>query len=116
MWIFGSDYFVSVVADRESKDRVLVRSRLEGDIQRFLGDESMAEVFEDTRADYFYRAFAQRHEFEAAMARHARGIDYDNFKGTVADEARHHLYMNVWSIMEAAQRRERRGVANKREG
>ena len=116
MWIFGSDYFVSVVADRESKDRVLVRSRLEGDIQRFLGGESMAEVFEDGRADYFYRAFVHRDEFEAAMARHAKGIDYDNFKSTVSDEQRHRLYMNVWSIMEAAQRRERLGVANRREG
>ncbi len=98
MWIFQNEAFLSVVAERGGTGRVLVRSRIEGDIQRAL---PAAEVFEDASADYRYRAFVSKADLKASLADAVDAIDYDNFKNSVRDRKRHDAYMNVWGAMAA---------------
>ncbi len=96
MWIFLNDAYLSVVAERGDTGRVLVRSRVERDIQRAL---PAAEVFEDTSADYRYRAFVSKDDLKQALCGAVDRIDYDNFKNSVPDPTRHHAYMKVWQAM-----------------
>ncbi len=101
MWVFQNKSFVSVVAHRTQKDRLLVRSRVEGDIQRAV---PVAQVFEDLNADYRYRAVVTRAQFKKAMNDAVDRIDYANFKGSIGikkkeDRDRHDAYMGVWSVM-----------------
>lgn len=39
-----------------------------------------------------------------AMAQAVEDLDYGNFKGSVADPARHDAYLDVWTQMVRAQR------------
>jgi hypothetical protein len=96
MWIFTSDSFLSVVAHRDKPDQLLVRSRIEGDIQRAIPE---ADVFEDPRADYRYRAVVPSEVFKAALNQAADRITYHNFKDSIKDSKRKHAAMDVWSVM-----------------
>ena len=98
MWVFQNDSFLSVVAHRDRPDYLLVRSRVAGDIERAVPG---AETFEDSTADYRYRAVVPREAFRAAMAEAVDGIDYDNFKGSIApsDAARSAAYHEVWGVV-----------------
>ncbi len=96
MWIFLNDAALSVVEDRADPKRLLVRSRVKGDIQTAL---PLADVFEDLEADYRYRAFVPREDLKDALARAVDGIDYANFKGSVKQRRRHLAYMDVWGAM-----------------
>ena len=55
MWLFTSKSFLSVVADKENPkgDRLLVRSRIAGDIEELFPS---ADVMETPYADYRFRA------------------------------------------------------------
>ena len=55
MWLFTSKSFLSVVADKENPtgDRLLVRSRIAGDIEEVFPD---ANVMETCNADYRFRS------------------------------------------------------------
>ena len=55
MWLFTSKSFLSVVSDKENPtgDRLLVRSRIMGDIEEVFPD---ADVMETPYADYRFRA------------------------------------------------------------
>lgn len=59
MWLFTSNSFVSVVADRDDTQspRLLVRARIEGDIDQLFPN---VEVMETLLADYRYRAWVDR--------------------------------------------------------
>lgn len=96
MWIFLNNAALSVVAHRELPGTLLVRSRIEGDIQRAIPS---AKVFENPSADYRYRANVSRAVFAAALVSAAEAIDYGNFKGSVKDRVRHEAYMAVWEAM-----------------
>lgn len=106
MWIFLSDSFVSVVADRNDPARLLVRARRPGDIEAFLAPVTLPREFavtESPDADYKFRAFVPREVIARATVAHASAIDYSNFKNTVREPARHSAYMDVWSVMHAYQ-------------
>lgn len=98
MWVFQNHAFVSVVSHRTQRDRLLVRSRIAGDVERAV---PVANVFEDPSADYRYRAIVSRDEFKRAMSDAVDRIDYDNFKGSIPnrDRVRHDAYMGVWGVM-----------------
>ena len=105
MWIFLNDAFLSIVADRNSDDMLLVRARKNGHIEAIFGD------FEVTRtptpaADYLYRAFIPRHVVAKVVAQRIGNIDYDNFKNSVSDEAYHDACTDVWSAMYGYQHNE----------
>lgn len=101
MWVFLNNAFVSIVQHRDDADLVLVRGRLDGDVQRFMG-EHMPEgvtVERTPRADYLFRAVVPRSAVNAAMQASVNRIDYPNFKNSVADHTRHDAYTACWSAM-----------------
>ena len=101
MWLCTSDSFLSVVADRDNPDRLLVRARIAGHIEQIFPD---AKVFTDNQADYLYRAFIHREVVAQVVAANIGKIDYDNFKDSVKDQDLHSAYSRFWGIMEALQR------------
>lgn len=96
MWVLMNDSYLSVVKHLDKLDTLLVRSRIEGDIQRAIPD---AEVYEDPHADYRYRADLPADQFKQAMTRAIDKIDYGNFKASVKDHKRHNVYMQVWKVL-----------------
>lgn len=98
MWLFTSNTFVSVVADRDDTQspRLLVRARIEGDIDQLFPD---AEVMETPLADYRYRAWVDRQAVSNAFKKQVEGLTYTNFKNSVKDKERLRPFMNVWQAM-----------------
>jgi hypothetical protein len=99
MWVFQNKSFLSVVAHKDQSGYLLVRSRIKGDIESALPD---AKVFEDTSADYRYRAIVSRDDFKNALSEAVDRIDYFNFKASVPGKARHDAYFAVWHAMASA--------------
>lgn len=102
MWLFLSDAYLSVVQHRDDPGKLLVRARIKGDIERALPGVKAEET---PSADYRFRAIVARGEFAARLAAIAQAIDYDNFKASVPERARHDVYMKIWSIMATEQAR-----------
>ena len=100
MWLCLSRSYLSIVADRKDKSRLLVRARVAGHIEAVF---PKAEVFTDSEADYLYRAFISREEVVLALSSEVRGIDYDNFKSSVPDQALHDCYLGFWRLMHKLQ-------------
>jgi len=108
MWLFSKSGFVSVVAHREQKDMLLVRSRFKEDIAAVCERLAVAGVtvdpFEDLHADYRYRVICPKEAFVKAVGGLVNEIDYDNFKSAVhGNRVRDRAYMGCWSAMHAAQ-------------
>lgn len=101
MWIFLNDAFLSIVADRQS-DRLLVRARIAGDIERVFPS---AAVSASPDADYAYRAFVARDTVADTLFWQAQSIAYPNFKNSVQENDRHDAYLQVWSAMNRYQQR-----------
>ena len=100
MWIFLNNSFLSIVQHRKNSDLLLVRGRINGDIEAVFPS---AKVIELCNADYRYRAEVSRHEVTLALIQEVQRITYDNFKNSVQDDLRHDAYMRVWSVMHGAQ-------------
>ena len=98
MWLFTSNSFVSVVADRDDtqSSRLLVRARIKGDIDQLFPD---AEVMETPLADYRYRAWIDRQAVSNAFTKQVEDLTYTNFKNSVQDKERLRPLMNVWQAM-----------------
>lgn len=94
MWVMLNDAWLSIVADRDDKDFLLVRSRRRGDVARIFG----VEEAEDHAADYTFRAFVHRDQVAGVMSREVERIDYPNFKNSVKDDQLHTAFSRVWSI------------------
>ena len=89
---------LSVVADKENPkgDRLLVRSRIAGDIEEVFPS---ADVMETPYADYRFRAWLPRSDLTQALSLYVEGLDYTNFKNSVGDKDRIRPLMQVWSTM-----------------
>jgi hypothetical protein len=98
MWIFLSDAFLSVVADKHdpSGPRLLVRARREGDIEHVFPD---AEVDTTPAADYRFRAWLPRERVAAVLTQQVENLAYTNFKSSIRDHAYHEAAMGAWSVM-----------------
>ena len=105
MWIFLNDAFLSIVADRDHPDNLMVRARSPGDIERAFPS---ADVSVTPLADYRFRASLSRVYVEACLAARVRQIRYDNFKLSVppGDFERWQAYSRVWCEMLALQNTE----------
>lgn len=101
MWICTNKSFLSVVADRDNDDNLLVRARMNGHIENVFPD---ANVFTMEDADYKYRALICRSEVQRAMTDQISKIDYDNFKNSVGNRQLHDAYLKIWSVMYALQK------------
>ena len=98
MWLFTSKSFLSVVSDKENPkgDKLLVRSRIMGDIEEVF---SSLDAMEKPQADYRFRAWLPRTEVTRALSRYVEDLDYTNFKNSVEDKDRIRPLMRVWSTM-----------------
>lgn len=96
MWLCLNDAFFSIVADRHDPDRLLVRARQIGDIERYFPH---ADVEVGAGNDYLFRASVDRQAVAAIVAQAVTAIHYDNFKNSVRDGARRHAYAECWKIM-----------------
>ncbi len=110
MWVFRNDSFVSAVEDRLDRDRLWVRGRVKGDVERFFGwPEGSKRVSTSPEADYLFRARVDREEFTEALIEAVDGITYDNFKGSIPKDKvgnlRHDAYMRVWTAVVALQKK-----------
>lgn len=96
MWVYLKSAFLSIVADRDAEERLLVRARIKGDIERVFPD---AQTSHTPKADYHYRASVSRLAVADTLREAALAIDYPNFKARVGadDLARERLYAGVWA-------------------
>ena len=92
-----NDSFLSIVEDMDNRDNLLVRARIQGDIERVFPG---AKVTHTPDHDYYYRASLPRKEVAEVIAGRIEGIGYPNFKNTVKDPGRHSAYFEVWDIMQ----------------
>lgn len=111
MWLMTKHGFYSTVADRDRPDGVVVRARTREDLENLceLGTFEPQRISgPDPSADYRWRIFMTRNEWELLATRMAADIDYDNFKNAVwqQDRDRAHLYSDVWTVMHRAQENE----------
>jgi hypothetical protein len=100
MWLFSSTGFLSIVADRDNPDRLLVRARVAGHIESVFPD---AKVVTDQTADYRFRSRLPRKQVANAIAASVRAIDYDNFKMSITDHRLHTAAIDVWILMRRLQ-------------
>ena len=109
MWLFCKSGFFSAVLDFDNPDRVLVRARFNGDLERLLKNmpsHAKVEILHTPDADYPYRMFVKKSDWEMAVLTEAEDMDYTNFKNAVHDgTARDAAYMRVWTEMRLAQPR-----------
>jgi hypothetical protein len=96
MWIFCDKGFYSIVADRDDPDRLLVRSRIAGDIERVW---PQAKVTEGEGTDYRFRISLPRRLVGHRLSETVKEIGYDNFKSAVKDHRRSKAYFRVWDVM-----------------
>lgn len=109
MWLITSKGFLSVVADRNNSDQLLIRARSRDDLIKVVSlAESkqiegiyLKDIFEDLSADYRYRIFVPKSSFADLSSLLVEEINYPNFKNKVAenDSERAHLYSNVWHTL-----------------
>lgn len=104
MWIMTNQAFLSIV-DPDAPygggmgpqgDKLLVRARIEGDIERVFPG---AAVKRTPERDYLFRAMIPREQVAAVIAKEVGDIGYSNFKGSVQENDRHDAYASVWGVM-----------------
>lgn len=95
MWVFTNRGLLSVVQDRENNGRLLVRARQEGLLEQLV--PRPGDVFVDKLADYPFRVFLTRAEFQEVLQDEVSRIDYDNFKNSIKDREYHDVCLKVWS-------------------
>lgn len=98
MWIFLPDAFFSVVADRDDPERLLVRARVQGDIERYF---PYCTPETTPWADYLFRVFLPRDEVAQVIADNILKMDYTNCREQIPaeDVRRSAAYSSVWSRM-----------------
>ncbi len=108
MWVFFNNAFVSAVAHRDMPDKLMVRARFKGDLERAFGPD--IDVLNTPDADYAYRCVIVREEFVDVLAQAALNMEYDNFKNSIPQDQkfRKGVYSDVWSVMYQAQERKSR--------
>jgi len=102
MWLFLSNAFLSIVIDKTDPDKLLVRARAAGDIQRVFGKRT--KVIRTPRADYGWRAYVSRDRVKQAMVKEIDQITYPNFKDSVPEDDRHNAYARCWNALYDFQR------------
>lgn len=118
MWIFCKSGMFSAVKHNKKEGIYLVRTRLEGDLERLFkahGLENKYKAVETPEADYRFRVEMSVADWVKCVSEEADTIDYGNFKngvhdGTVRDEA----YLGCWVAMLEAQTAQKYGKREKR--
>ena len=110
MWIYLKHAFLSIIdpagdyaGGGPKGDKLLVRARFKGDIERVF---PRARVTETPQRDYRYRAMVSRETVAKVICAAVMSIDAKNFKGSVKERWRHDAYAGCWGIMENEQHRQ----------
>ena len=101
MWLFLPSGFLSIVADRDNPQALLVRARMANHIHDLF---PTAKVLETPDADYGFRTNLNHKIVEQVVSDQVSAIDYPNFKNNVSDPAYHAACLQVWSAMNRLQR------------
>ena len=98
MLIILRDCFVEARIDEDDPNRVTVRSRQRGDIERFAG---AVEVTVSDSADFTFKAVILRAHFDESVKRAADEMSSASFVESVADRdiRRRELYRDISSVM-----------------
>lgn len=111
MWIYSTKGFFSVVENKDEPGQVIIRARLQKDIQNLKGIFNSlkfrtTKIAVNSRTDYRYRFIADRMAWITIMIRLMVDLHYTNFKDAVFDaesgemrEKRHEAYLKIWSVM-----------------
>lgn len=112
MWVFALTGFYSVVLNHDDPSSVMVRGRVEKDLERLqhimsdLGLER-GPISRSPDRDYPYRLVMPKSEWADAVYTLAKDIDYNNYKNQVRATDGHEraaLYSRIWGIMLDAER------------
>ena len=105
MWIGLNDGWLSIVANRNDDETLLVRARSESHIMSAFPD---CDMFVLKNADYPYRAYIERRLVANEISKRLMEIDYDNFKASVhltqertpngewKGQKLHDMYSSMW--------------------
>lgn len=102
MWIVMNDSFISVVEHNTDEDRVVVRARIEGDLDKIF-PEHKQDIIVTTNSDYRFRLLLDKQYVADRIYQRMLDIDYDNFKDSVAESWRKAPYYKIWQIMQEVQ-------------
>lgn len=115
MWVFCKSGMFSAVRHNEKEGVILLRTRLEGDLERLFrahGLEGKCRVVETPDADYRFRCEMDMADWVRCVTEEAEDIDYGNFKSRVHDgSVRDEAYMGCWEAMVGAQEAQKGGLA-----
>lgn len=98
--MFLNHAFLSIVDPKDPEDRLLVRARVEGDIERVF---PKAVVEETPHRDYRFRTRIPRKDVGEVLAAQVAALGYGNFKASVQEGWRHDAYARTWSVMHRLQ-------------
>jgi len=122
MWTYTTDGFFSVIVDDFCENgEVVVRARVEQDLDNFLDRlvneldyDDIFEVLEIAHADYRFRVIIDKVAWADYLQLSAMGIEYSagGFKGTLdpKDKDRHDAYFKVWNAMHQLQTAKERKI------
>ena len=101
MWLFCKSGYFSAVKHNAKPNTILLRARVEGDLERLAEAHQIDLRIEHTpEADYAFRAELSAAEWTRAVMEESDAIDYGNFNNAVHDgTARDDAYMEVWGVM-----------------
>lgn len=110
MWLFCKSGYFSAVKHNAKPNTILLRARVEGDLERLAEAHEIDMRIEHTpEADYAFRAELPAVEWTRVVMEESDAIDYGNFKNAVHDgTARDDAYMEVWCSMRNLQDEYRR--------
>ena len=114
MWMFCKSGMFSAVKHNAKAGVMLVRARLEGDLERLFKAHGMSDkykVVEIPNSDYRFRVEMDTADWVRCATEEAEDIDYTNFKNAVHDgTVRDAAYMGCWSAMYDAQSKQKYGI------
>lgn len=96
MWLCLNNAFLSIIEPYSNSTQLRVRARRKGDIETIF---PTAKVVRTPGRDYLWRAEIDRNLVAQVIAQHVAGIDYSNFKDSVANKPLHDAYARFWGIM-----------------
>jgi len=101
MWLFTQTGFVSVVANSEKEDEMMVRARDKQSLQPFV-DEYGVKILSWKHTDYPLRVLITRKQFVDWLVQSGEDLTYSNYKTRVSQTRGHefaHPLHDVWATM-----------------
>ena len=95
MWLCLQNGLLSVVADRSSPSRLVIRARRRKVLEEIFPN---VEITVSEQADYKYRVLEDRETFAKLVAKITAQVQYFNFKSSVEDPDLYELYERFWEM------------------